>query len=99
VPHKVWQSLALGVPVITRRSRAPAEFFRDGEHLVEVSPGDPVALADAIERLCRDPDTRARIAAAGREAARVHGSPERIAPLLLEAIERARSAPAPWRRR
>ena len=92
VPHKVWQSLALGVPVITRRSRAMAEFFRGGEHFVEVPPGDPAALADAIERLARDPDTRARIGAAGREAARAEGSPERIAPLLLDAVQRAWSA-------
>lgn len=92
VPHKVWQSLALGVPVITRRSRATAEFFRGGEHLVEVPPGDPAALADAIERLARDPDARARIGAAGREAARAQGSPERIAPLLLDAVQRAWTA-------
>ena len=29
VPHKVYQSLALGVPTVTRRSAAIAEFFRD----------------------------------------------------------------------
>ncbi|HET9253541.1 MAG TPA: glycosyltransferase [Candidatus Eisenbacteria bacterium] len=95
VPHKVWQSLALGVPVVTRRSRASAEFFRSGEHLVEVPPGDPAALADAIERLARDPEARARIGASGREAARAQGSPERIAPLLLDAVQRAWSATAP----
>jgi glycosyltransferase involved in cell wall biosynthesis len=90
----VWQSLALGVPVITRRSRAMAEFFRDGEHVVEVPPGDPTALADAVERLARDPDARARIGGAGTEAARAQGSPERIAPLLLDAIQRAWSGGA-----
>jgi len=40
VPHKVFQSMALGVPVITRRSPAIAEFFRDEEHLVLVPAGD-----------------------------------------------------------
>ena len=93
VPHKVWQSLALGVPVITRRSRAMAEFFRAGEHLIEVPPGDAAALADAIERLARDPDERARLGTAGREAARAQGSPERIAPLLLDAIQHAWNPP------
>jgi glycosyltransferase involved in cell wall biosynthesis len=95
VPHKVWQSLAIGVPVITRRSRAMAEFFRGGEHLIEVPPGDASALADAIERLARDPEARARVGAAGREAARVQGSPDRIAPLLLDAVQRAWSSTGP----
>jgi len=91
VPHKVWQALALGVPTITRRSRAIAEFFREGEHLLAIPAGDARALADAIERLARDPELRATLGAAGREAARVEGTPERIAPTLLEAIQRARA--------
>jgi glycosyltransferase involved in cell wall biosynthesis len=89
VPHKVYQSLALGAPVITRRSRAISELFREGEHLVAVPPGDPAALVRAIESLARDPEARARIGSAGREAARAVASPERIAPLLLEALARA----------
>jgi glycosyltransferase involved in cell wall biosynthesis len=56
---------------------------------VSVPAGDPRALADAIERLARDPDARAAIGAAGREAARASGTPERIAPALLDAIARA----------
>src|SRR5262249_30186705 len=56
VPHKVFQSMALGVATITRRSTAIAEFFRDGEHLLLVPPGDGAALAEAIESLAADPD-------------------------------------------
>ena len=99
VPHKVFQSLALGVPTITRRSAAIAEFFRDGDHLALVPAGDGAALAAAIEMLASDPAKRARIGRAGREAALEAGEPSRVGALLLEAVARARDATAPRRAR
>ena len=99
VPHKVFQSLAGGVPTITRRSRAVAEFFREGEHVVLVPPGDPAALARAIETLASDPARRDALGRAGREAALAAGSPERIGALLAEAVSRARESTAPKRAR
>lgn len=95
VPHKVYQSMALGVPTITRRSRAIAEFFREGEHLILVPAGDAAALAKAVEELAGDPDRGARIGNAGRAAAREQASPERIGALLAEAIARVRETTAP----
>ncbi len=99
VPHKVFQSMALGVPTVTRRSAAVAEFFRDEEHLVLVPAGDGLALARAIEALAQDPERRERIGAQGRAAARAQASPSRIGDLLVEAIERSRDATAPGARR
>ncbi|MGE5175027.1 MAG: glycosyltransferase [Hyphomicrobiales bacterium] len=99
VPHKVYQALALGVPVVTRRSRAIAEFFRDGEHLVAIPPGDGPALARALETLAADPTRAAAIGAAGRAAALAVGTPERIGDALVEAIGRARALTAPRIRR
>jgi len=99
VPHKVFQSLAAGVPTITRRSRAIAEFFREGAHLALVPPGDPAALAAAIERLAADPVGRAALGRAGREEALAEGSPERIGALLAEAVIRVRESTAPRRAR
>ena len=98
VPHKVFQSMALGVPTITRRSPAIMEFFRDEEHLVLVPPGDGVALARAIESLSLA-DRREKIGAQGRAAARAQASPARIGDLLVEAIQRSRDATAPGARR
>ena len=69
VPHKVFQSMALGIPTVTRRSAAITEFFRDEEHLALVPPGDGPALARAIESLARDPDRREKMGASGRSAA------------------------------
>jgi len=95
VPHKVYQSMALGVPTITRRSRAIAEFFREGEHLVLVPAGDATALAKAIEELDGDPARGARIGDSGRASVREQASPERIGALLVEAISRVRETTAP----
>jgi glycosyltransferase involved in cell wall biosynthesis len=95
VPHKVFQSMALGIPTITRRSRAVAEFFRDGEHLASVPPGDPVALAQALEAIARDPERGIRLGAAGRASVREQASPEEIGALLTEAIANIRESTAP----
>jgi glycosyltransferase involved in cell wall biosynthesis len=46
------------------------ELVIDGETGVLVPPDDAAALAQAIERLLRDRDSRARIAAAGFERVR-----------------------------
>ena len=99
IPHKVYQALAVGVPVLTRRSRAVAELFRDEEHLVLVPPGDPGAIAQAIEALASNPDRRAAIGARGRAAVREQASPETIGALLLEAIAGAREVSSPRPRR
>ena len=95
VPHKVFQALALGVPTITRRSPAISEFFRGGEQLTLVPPGDGVALAAAIESLAADEEGRERMGRAGRVAALEAGEPSRIGSLLVEAVMRARDATAP----
>jgi glycosyltransferase involved in cell wall biosynthesis len=99
VPHKVFQALALGVPTVTRRSAAVAEFFRDGEHVALVPPGDGAALARAIESLAEDRARREALGAAGRTAALEIGHPARLAALLMDAIALAREATAPKRRR
>ena len=99
VPHKVYQSMAMGIPTVTRRSRAVAEFFRDGEHLVLVPPGDPPALARALEELASDPGRSRRIGDAGRAAVREQASAKPIGLLLAGAIARARETTAPKARR
>lgn len=72
IPNKVFQALACGRPVVTRRSAAyPAACRGNGERgLVWVDPGDPGALAQAVGRMAmqlRDnPD-------AGQRAADLYG--------------------------
>jgi glycosyltransferase involved in cell wall biosynthesis len=67
VPHKLFECLAIGRPVITRESPAIASLFEEGE-LVTVPPSDPEALANAIRALIADPARREQIAAQGHLA-------------------------------
>ncbi|HKX75987.1 MAG TPA: glycosyltransferase [Acidimicrobiia bacterium] len=67
IPHKLFECLAVGRPVVTRASPAVAESFSEDE-LVTVAPGDPEALAQAISGLLVDTNKRERIAAAGARA-------------------------------
>lgn len=62
-------AMACGLPCVGTRIEAVPEIVRDGETGLLVPPGDPVALADALERLLSDP-TRAR-AMGARGRARV----------------------------
>lgn len=56
-----------GAPVIASRSDGLTDSVRDGETGVLVPHGDPVALADAMQRLLKDPAERARLSAGGLE--------------------------------
>ncbi|MGC5628445.1 glycosyltransferase family 4 protein [Georgenia sp. Z1344] len=68
VPNKVYQSLAAGCAVVTSDTPPQRRFLRDAALLVP--PGDPAALADALERLLADPERVADLRARARERAR-----------------------------
>lgn len=71
VANKVYQSMALGKPVITADSGAIREFFADGENIVLVQPHDPDDLARKILFFY---DRREELGAIGaRGAELVHG--------------------------
>lgn len=76
----VVEAMALGTPVVATRPGGPSEVIGDGAGGSLVEPGDPHALADAVEALLADPALRASTGAAGRvraerftEAAMVDG--------------------------
>ncbi|TCA35692.1 glycosyltransferase [Rhizobium leguminosarum bv. viciae] len=49
----------------------PAEVLNNGEFGLLVSPNDPVAMADAVERLIQDPQLALRLKKAGHERAKL----------------------------
>jgi glycosyltransferase involved in cell wall biosynthesis len=55
----------------------PIDIVRDGVTGVLVAPGDPAALADAIERLWRDEALRLRMGEAAAADVRARFAPER----------------------
>jgi len=65
IPNKVFQGLAVGMPVITGDSPASRELLTDGQDALLVPMGDPGALAQAIRSLKTDRQLRLQIAAGG----------------------------------
>lgn len=69
----VIEAWSAGLPVVATASDGPAGLIENGENGILVplpdSPGGgPLALAEAIERLCDDRSLRARLGQAGRRA-------------------------------
>jgi glycosyltransferase involved in cell wall biosynthesis len=66
VPVALMEALACEIPVVAPRLSGIPELVIDGNNGLLVEPGDPVALAEALEVLASDPDLRRRLGRAGR---------------------------------
>jgi glycosyltransferase involved in cell wall biosynthesis len=73
IPNKVFQALACGAPVVTANTPAARELLADGESALLVPPGDPAALAAALDRL-EERGLAERIARGGLAAYRARAS-------------------------
>lgn len=60
------EAMNCGVPTIGTDAGGVPEIIIDGERGFLVPPGDPEALAQALERLGSDPDLAERLSRAGR---------------------------------
>jgi glycosyltransferase involved in cell wall biosynthesis len=67
LPRTHLEAMCHALPVVGTRIAGVPELVADGETGFVVPPSDPAALADAIERLARDPALRRRLGGAGRE--------------------------------
>jgi glycosyltransferase involved in cell wall biosynthesis len=65
-PLKPYEAMALGIPVLVSDLPALREIVDPPNRGLVAPPGDPRALADAIEELVDDPARRAELGAAGR---------------------------------
>ena len=66
IPVALIEAMALGVPVIASDISGIPELVRNDSSGILVPPGDPIALADAVERLAGDLDLRTAIAIEAR---------------------------------
>jgi len=65
-PRTVLEAMLAGTPVVATDVAGVREQIADGDSGVVVPPGDPAALAAAVERLAADPELRRRLAAGAR---------------------------------
>jgi glycosyltransferase involved in cell wall biosynthesis len=84
-PMTLLEAFARATPVIASRIGSLAELVEDGVTGCLVPPGDPVALAAAIEAMLADPVASTQIGEAGRALAAARYDPSTNA-ALLEAI-------------
>lgn len=68
-PLKVFEYMAAGRPIVASRIGQIESVLDDGETAVLVEPGNPAALAEAIDRLRQQPAAASRLAHAARQRA------------------------------
>jgi glycosyltransferase involved in cell wall biosynthesis len=82
-PNVLAEARAAGVPVVASEVGGIPELIDHGVDGWLVPPGSPVALADAIVAVLRDPQAAGRVAAAGRSrAVRDHRAATQVPKLL-----------------
>jgi glycosyltransferase involved in cell wall biosynthesis len=65
IQNKIYESLAMGKPLLTGESPTVRAAFVDGKHLLLCRRESPASLAEAIVRLKGDPDLCARLSEQG----------------------------------
>ena len=91
------EAMAHGVPVVQPRRGAFVEIVERTGGGILVAPDDPVALADGLEALTRDPTQRQELGRSGLAGVRAHYTVEHSADRLLDvyALITERGAPPP----
>ena len=87
IPVVLMEAMAAGLPVVASRLSGIPELVTDASDGFLVPPGDDAAIADALERLARDPTLRRRLGAAGRATIERSFDVDRNAAQLIARIE------------
>lgn len=83
LPKSLTEAAAAGRPIVTTDVAGCRDVVQPGVNGLLVPPGDPRALADALETLVRDPGLRARFGRAGRRIALERFDQRVIIPRML----------------
>lgn len=92
ISNSILEAMATGLPVVATAVGGTVEVVADGETGLLVPPGDPVAMAEALERLLADPARVEAVGRAGRARAEAHFGEalmlQRVEALLDQLIRR-----------
>jgi glycosyltransferase involved in cell wall biosynthesis len=89
IPVALMEAMACGLPVVSTRVSGIPELVRDGVTGLLADPGDPVQLADCLQRLIERPTHGAQLASRARAAVERDFDIRREASKLREAIGHA----------
>ncbi len=87
IPVVLMEAMSSGVPVIASDLSGIPELVEHEVSGLLVSPGDPAAIASAIERLARDPALRRRLGQGGRDKVQREFDLDTNASLLVKHIQ------------
>jgi colanic acid/amylovoran biosynthesis glycosyltransferase len=87
IPVVLMEAMAAGLPVVASRLSGIPELVTDESDGLLVPPGDTGAIADALERLARDPGLRRRLGTAGLATIERSFDVDRNAEALIVRIE------------
>jgi len=88
IPHKAYEIICMGKPLITGSSTAARAVFKDGENALLSARGNPNDLAEKILMLKNDPNLRESIAKNGRELFLAKFQPKTIVAPLTQWLKR-----------
>jgi glycosyltransferase involved in cell wall biosynthesis/ribosomal protein S18 acetylase RimI-like enzyme len=94
VPRSAIEAAAMGRPMVLTDIRGCREVARDGVEGLLVPPRDPGRLGEAIDRLARDPELRARLGAAARARAEDRFDERRVADTVVSSYRRLLDRPS-----
>jgi glycosyltransferase involved in cell wall biosynthesis len=86
------EALAAGRPVVASSTGGVGDWLKDGVSGVCVKPGDPRALAQALNELLADPARQQALGAAGKQMVASRFSSQHHVRALLDAYDTARSS-------
>jgi glycosyltransferase involved in cell wall biosynthesis len=90
IPNVLLEAMATGLPVAASRVSGIPELVIDGNNGLLVEPGDPNALADAVDRLLRQPHLCAALGCRARRTVTEHFDNDRNLRLLCALLGRER---------